>query len=39
MRDFGKIATAHGLGNVEIKNEWDTPVTVEEVVKAIKEKL
>lgn len=34
---FGKIATAHGLGNVEIKNEWDTPVTVEEVVKAIKE--
>ena len=33
---FGKIATAHGLKNVEIKNEWDTPVTVEEVVNAVK---
>mgnify|MGYP002713022892 FL=1 len=34
---FGKIALSYGLGNVEIKNEWDTPVTVEEVLKAIKE--
>jgi aspartate aminotransferase-like enzyme len=33
---FGKIAKAHGLGNVEIKNEWDTPVSVQEVVEAIK---
>jgi len=32
---FGKIARAHGLKNVEIKNEWDTPVSVEEVVAAI----
>ncbi|MEA3228464.1 MAG: alanine--glyoxylate aminotransferase family protein [Campylobacterota bacterium] len=34
---FGKIATAHGLKNVEIKNEWDTPVTVEAIVKTVKE--
>ena len=33
---FGKIAKAHGLGQVEIKNEWDTPVSVEAVVEAIK---
>jgi len=33
---FGKIATAHGLGNVEIKNEWDTSVSVEAVVEAVK---
>jgi aspartate aminotransferase-like enzyme len=33
---FGKIATAHGLGNIEIKNEWDTPVSVEAVVEAVK---
>ena len=33
---FGKIATAHGLNNVEIKNEWDTPVTVEEIINAVK---
>ncbi|MDD3505304.1 MAG: alanine--glyoxylate aminotransferase family protein [Sulfurimonas sp.] len=33
---FGKIAVAHGLGNIEIKNEWDTPVSVEAVVEAIK---
>jgi aspartate aminotransferase-like enzyme len=33
---FGKIAQAHGLGSVEIKNEWDTPVTVEAVVEAVK---
>ncbi|MFT5835401.1 MAG: aspartate aminotransferase-like enzyme [Sulfurimonas sp.] len=33
---FGKIATAHGLANVEIKNEWDTPVSVEAIVEAVK---
>ena len=33
---FGKIALAHGLKNVEIKHEWDTPATVEEVIEAIK---
>lgn len=32
---FGKIAVAGGLNNVEIKNEWDTPATVEEVVTAL----
>jgi len=34
---FGKIAKAHGLGNVEVKNEWNTPVSVEAVVKLVKE--
>ena len=33
---FGKIALASGLKNVEIKHEWDTPATVEEVVEAVK---
>lgn len=33
---FGKIAIAHGLGNVEIKNEWDTPVSVEDIIEAVK---
>lgn len=33
---FGKIALAHGLQNVEIKNEWDTPVGVSAIVDAIK---
>lgn len=33
---FGKIALAHGLKNVEIKNEWDTPVSISEIVEAIK---
>ncbi len=33
---FGKIATAHGLKNTEIKNEWNTPVSVEAIVDAIK---
>ena len=33
---FGKIATAHGLKNVEIKNEWNTSVTVEEIINAVK---
>ncbi|MDH4944379.1 alanine--glyoxylate aminotransferase family protein [Sulfurimonas sp. C5] len=34
---FGKIAVAHGLKQVEIKNEWDTPVSVDAVVEAIKQ--
>ena len=33
---FGKIAIAHGLKNVEIKNEWDTPASVEDVVEVLK---
>jgi len=33
---FGKIALAHGLKSVEIKNEWNTPVSVEDVVAAVK---
>jgi len=33
---FGKIALASGLNNVEIKHEWNTPATVEEVVKTLK---
>lgn len=33
---FGKIALAHGLKNVEIKNEWNTPVTVEELKATLK---
>ncbi len=33
---FGKIAAAHGLKNVEIKHEWHTPASVDEVVEAIK---
>ena len=33
---FGKIAKAHGLGSVEIKNEWNTPASVESVVEAVK---
>ena len=33
---FGKIAIAHGLKNVEIKHDWDTPASLEEVVEAVK---
>jgi len=33
---FGKIAKAHGLENIEIKNEWNTPVSVKEIVEALK---
>ncbi len=33
---FGKIALAYGLKNVSIKNDWDTPATVEEVIAALK---
>ncbi|PAF52300.1 alanine--glyoxylate aminotransferase family protein [Helicobacter sp. 13S00477-4] len=29
---FGKIAKAYAIENVEIKNNWDTPVSVEEVL-------
>ncbi|SFZ99110.1 Phosphoserine aminotransferase [hydrothermal vent metagenome] len=36
---FGKIALASGLKNVEIKNDWDTPVSVEEVFEAVKNNL
>lgn len=32
---FGKIAVAHGIENVEIKHEWDTPASVEEVTAAL----
>lgn len=32
---FGKIAVAHGIANVEIKHEWDTPASVEEVQAAL----
>jgi aspartate aminotransferase-like enzyme len=33
---FGKIAKACGLDNVEIKHEWDTPASVDEVLAALK---
>ena len=33
---FGKIAVANGLGSVEIKNEWNTPVSVDAIVEAVK---
>ncbi len=33
---FGKIAIAQGLQNEEIKNEWNTPVSVEAIVNAVK---
>jgi aspartate aminotransferase-like enzyme len=33
---FGKIAISYGLNSVEIKNEWDTPVSVEAVVELVK---
>jgi aspartate aminotransferase-like enzyme len=33
---FGKIAKAHGLKNVEIKNEWDTPASTQDVIEALK---
>ncbi len=32
---FGLIAQAHGLPNVEIVHDWDTPATVEEILEAI----
>lgn len=33
---WGKIAKAHNLPNSEIKHEWDTPVSVEEVLEQLK---
>ena len=33
---FGKIASAHNLGSVEIKNEWNTAVSVDAIVEAVK---
>ena len=33
---FGKIAHAHGLATVEVRHDWDTPASVEEVLKAVK---
>lgn len=33
---FGKIAIAHGLNNIEVKNEWNTAVSVEEIVHEIR---
>ena len=33
---FGKIAKAHGLNSVELKYEWNTPTSVEDVLDAIK---
>ncbi len=32
---FGKIAKAHNLGSIELKYEWDTPASVDEILKAI----
>ncbi len=33
---FGLIARAHGLDNVEIVHDWDTPASVEEVLEALR---
>ncbi len=33
---FGKLCQAHGIEYTEIKNEWDTPVSVEEVLDTVK---
>ena len=33
---FGKIAKAYDISNVEIKNPWDTPASVDEVVQAVR---
>ncbi len=34
---FGKIALATGLKNIEIKHDWDTPVTAKEILETLKE--
>ena len=34
---FSKIVKAHGLDLVELKYEWDTPASVDDVISAIKE--
>lgn len=33
---FGKICNAHNVPSIEIKHEWNTPASVEEIVEAIK---
>ncbi len=33
---FGKIVLAHNLKNVELKYEWNTPTSVEDIVEALK---
>lgn len=33
---FGKIAKAFNIPNVEIKNNWDTPVSTQEILEALK---
>lgn len=33
---FGKIAKAHNIANIELTNDWDTPVSVESVIEALK---
>lgn len=33
---FGKICSAHNIPNIEIKHEWNTPASVEEIVETIK---
>lgn len=34
---FGKIARANGLDNIELKYEWNTPATVDDVLDALQE--
>ncbi len=34
---FGKIALASGLKSIEIKHDWDTPVTSKEIIEVLKE--
>ncbi|MEA3289029.1 MAG: alanine--glyoxylate aminotransferase family protein [Campylobacterota bacterium] len=33
---FGKICAAHNIPSTEIKHEWNTPASVEEIVEAVK---
>ncbi len=33
---FGKIAQAHNISNIEIKNGWNTPASVDEVMHVVK---
>lgn len=34
---FGKIAKAFGIPNVEIKNAWDTPASLDSILEALKQ--
>ncbi len=34
---FGKIASAHSLGSVELKYEWDTPASCDDVLQALRD--